>query len=223
MITETSLKNGVLTIFVGDTHKITMTCDSIIKIDECANNTCLDTPHCQCDDCNFELNAAAIAEQNRIADQIASEEKSIPKPIIRTASSYDNIELTVLLLLQEQMGLIQKPNPNDHIDSLGIDSLDAVEITMAFEEEFQIEIPDSAVEIFASENMLISDIINYIRVRINPESSTLNYHVDYMKGLRAGVSDRSEGNPSLYLAGDQLGADSARHASYIDGYICGFA
>ena len=32
------------------------------------------------------------------------------------------------------------------IDDLGADSLDTVELVMAFEEEFQIEIPDDAAE-----------------------------------------------------------------------------
>ena len=34
------------------------------------------------------------------------------------------------------------------IDDLGADSLDTVELVMAFEEEFGIEIPDDAAEIF---------------------------------------------------------------------------
>ena len=32
------------------------------------------------------------------------------------------------------------------IDDLGVDSLDTVELVMAFEEEFDIEIPDDAAE-----------------------------------------------------------------------------
>lgn len=34
----------------------------------------------------------------------------------------------------------------DFIDTLGADSLDFVELTMAFEEEFDVEIPDDAAE-----------------------------------------------------------------------------
>jgi acyl carrier protein len=44
------------------------------------------------------------------------------------------------------------------IDDLGADSLDTVELVMAFEEEFGIEIPDDAAE-----NILtVQDAINYI-------------------------------------------------------------
>tara|TARA_X000001036_G_C20593948_1_gene772041 strand:- start:23 stop:259 length:237 start_codon:yes stop_codon:yes gene_type:complete len=44
------------------------------------------------------------------------------------------------------------------IDDLGADSLDTVELVMAFEEDFQIEIPDSA----ASEMMTVGDAVSYI-------------------------------------------------------------
>ncbi len=44
------------------------------------------------------------------------------------------------------------------IDDLGADSLDTVELVMAFEEEFGIEIPDDAAE-----NILtVQDAINFI-------------------------------------------------------------
>ena len=44
------------------------------------------------------------------------------------------------------------------IDDLGADSLDTVELVMAFEEEFGIEIPDDAAE-----NILtVGDAINFI-------------------------------------------------------------
>ena len=38
-----------------------------------------------------------------------------------------------------------KPESN-FVDNLGMDSLDSVELVMAFEEEFKIEIPDDAAE-----------------------------------------------------------------------------
>jgi acyl carrier protein len=44
---------------------------------------------------------------------------------------------------------VDKANINDtsaFIDDLGADSLDTVELVMAFEEEFGIEIPDDAAE-----------------------------------------------------------------------------
>lgn len=44
------------------------------------------------------------------------------------------------------------------IDDLGADSLDIVELVMAFEEEFGVEIPDDAAEDIAT----VKDAISYI-------------------------------------------------------------
>ena len=44
------------------------------------------------------------------------------------------------------------------IDDLGADSLDIVELVMAFEEEFGVEIPDDAAEKIAT----VNDAIQYI-------------------------------------------------------------
>lgn len=44
------------------------------------------------------------------------------------------------------------------IDDLGADSLDQVELVMAFEEEFGIEIPDDVAEKIAS----VNDAVKYI-------------------------------------------------------------
>ncbi|MFO1145285.1 MAG: acyl carrier protein [Rhodospirillales bacterium] len=45
------------------------------------------------------------------------------------------------------------------IDDLGADSLDTVELVMAFEEEFGIEIPDEAAEKILS----VKDAVDYIK------------------------------------------------------------
>ena len=44
------------------------------------------------------------------------------------------------------------------IDDLGADSLDIVELIMAFEEEFNVEIPDEAAEKIKT----AQDVVNYI-------------------------------------------------------------
>jgi acyl carrier protein len=44
------------------------------------------------------------------------------------------------------------------IDDLGADSLDTVELVMAFEEEFSCEIPDDAAE----KIMTVQDAVNFI-------------------------------------------------------------
>ena len=45
------------------------------------------------------------------------------------------------------------------IEDLGADSLDTVELVMAFEEEFGIEVPDEAAEKLQA----VSDVISYIK------------------------------------------------------------
>ena len=49
------------------------------------------------------------------------------------------------------------------IKDLEADSLDAVEIIMAFEDEFDIEIPDEDAEKFEN----IGDIVKYIEAKLN--------------------------------------------------------
>ena len=44
------------------------------------------------------------------------------------------------------------------VDDLGADSLDQVELVMAFEEEFNIEIPDEAAE----KIVRVSDAVNFV-------------------------------------------------------------
>ena len=48
------------------------------------------------------------------------------------------------------------------IDDLGADSLDTVELVMAFEEEFGCEIPDDAAEKIQT----VGDAIKYIKERV---------------------------------------------------------
>ncbi|MDA0998160.1 MAG: acyl carrier protein [Proteobacteria bacterium] len=49
------------------------------------------------------------------------------------------------------------------IDDLGADSLDTVELVMAFEEEFEIEIPDDAAEKIQT----LKDAIDFIQSKSN--------------------------------------------------------
>ena len=48
------------------------------------------------------------------------------------------------------------------IDDLGADALDIVELSMAFEEEFEIEIPDDAAEKIKT----VRDAVDYIEKQI---------------------------------------------------------
>ncbi|MEE9281409.1 MAG: acyl carrier protein [Myxococcota bacterium] len=66
-------------------------------------------------------------------------------------------------IITDQLGVDREsltPEAN-LLDDLGADSLDVVELVMALEEEFGIEVPDDDVE-----NMrTIGDIIHYIETR----------------------------------------------------------
>ena len=63
-------------------------------------------------------------------------------------------------IVVEHLGVeAEKVNENaNFIDDLGADSLDTVELVMAFEEEFEIEIPDEDAE----EMQTVSDAIDYL-------------------------------------------------------------
>lgn len=58
------------------------------------------------------------------------------------------IEKTVTGIVCEQLGVAESEVNTDSsfVDDLGADSLDTVELVMAFEEEFEIEIPDEEAE-----------------------------------------------------------------------------
>ena len=52
--------------------------------------------------------------------------------------------------------------PASFIDDLGADSLDLVELVMAFEEEFNIEIPDDVQESIRT----VGDAVNHIKAHV---------------------------------------------------------
>ena len=72
----------------------------------------------------------------------------------------ENITEKVTEIIVEQLGVSAdqvKPESN-LIDDLGADSLDAVELVMAVEEEFGIEVPDEEAEKLRS----VGDIISHV-------------------------------------------------------------
>ena len=74
--------------------------------------------------------------------------------------SATNVETKVKGIIAEQLGVGEdeiKPE-SSFIDDLGADSLDIVELVMAFEEEFGVEIPDDAAEKITT----VKDAIDYI-------------------------------------------------------------
>ncbi|MBI2502219.1 MAG: acyl carrier protein [Candidatus Latescibacteria bacterium] len=71
-----------------------------------------------------------------------------------------SIEQRVKELVVEQLGVSQEQvTPQaSFVDDLGADSLDTVELVMAFEEEFGLDIPDEDAEKMAT----VSDAIKYL-------------------------------------------------------------
>ena len=67
----------------------------------------------------------------------------------------------VKAIIVEQLGVEEDSVTMEasFIDDLGADSLDLVELIMAFEEEFDIEIPDEEAEKITS----VTDAVNYIK------------------------------------------------------------
>ncbi|MBI1921103.1 MAG: acyl carrier protein [Geobacter sp.] len=71
-----------------------------------------------------------------------------------------SIDKRVKEIIAEQLGVDEGQVTNDasFMDDLGADSLDTVELVMALEEEFDIEIPDDDAEKIQS----VQDAIDYI-------------------------------------------------------------
>jgi acyl carrier protein len=75
-----------------------------------------------------------------------------------------SIEQRVKDIIVEQLGVEEdEVSPEaSFIDDLGADSLDTVELVMAFEEEFNIEIPDEDAEGIST----VQDAIDYIKKNV---------------------------------------------------------
>jgi acyl carrier protein len=60
----------------------------------------------------------------------------------------DNLVERVKKIVAEQLGVNEADikNESSFVDDLGADSLDTVELVMALEEEFELEIPDDQAE-----------------------------------------------------------------------------
>ena len=71
------------------------------------------------------------------------------------------VEERVKEIIVEQLGVEEdEVNPNaKFIEDLGADSLDTVELVMAFEEEFDLEIPDEDAEKITT----VGEAIQYIK------------------------------------------------------------
>ena len=76
-----------------------------------------------------------------------------------------NIEDRVKKIVVEHLGVEESKIQRDSkfIDDLGADSLDTVELVMAFEDEFGCEIPDDAAE----KIITLKDAVTYLSANSN--------------------------------------------------------
>ena len=79
-----------------------------------------------------------------------------------------SVDHRVKSIIVEQLGVddSQVDSKASFVDDLGADSLDIVELVMAFEEEFGIEIPDEEAEKIAT----VQDAITYIEAHAGPKA-----------------------------------------------------
>jgi acyl carrier protein len=84
-----------------------------------------------------------------------------PPPPKKTIDS--KVPETVRNIIVEQLGVdaVEVRYESRFVDDLGADSLDLVELVMAFEEEFGIEIPDEDAE----KMKRVGDLVEYLRKR----------------------------------------------------------
>ena len=75
-----------------------------------------------------------------------------------------DIEQRVKKIVAEQLGVAedQVTNEKSFVDDLGADSLDTVELVMALEDEFHIEIPDEDAEKITT----VQQAIDYVKAHV---------------------------------------------------------
>jgi acyl carrier protein len=75
-----------------------------------------------------------------------------------------DVAAKVVEIIVQQLGVdAEKVTPEaSFVDDLGADSLDVVELVMAFEEEFGVEIPEEAAEKIAT----VKDAVEFLKQRV---------------------------------------------------------
>jgi len=84
------------------------------------------------------------------------------------------VETQVKQIVVDHLGIDDSKvtSESKFIDDLGADSLDTVELVMAFEEKFGIEIPDDEVEIQVKQ--IVVDHLGIDNSKVNPESKFID-------------------------------------------------
>jgi acyl carrier protein len=98
----------------------------------------------------------------------APRKRDLKRVLVNTKEGYEKmstVEQQVKAIVAEQLGVKaeQVTNAASFVDDLGADSLDTVELVMALEEEFEIEIPDEDAEKITT----VQQAIDYISERRN--------------------------------------------------------
>jgi acyl carrier protein len=107
-----------------------------------------------------------IDNLNRDATNTANRQQGVNRPMTQSVAAarkedtMSDIADRVRKIIVEHLGVDEAKVTNNasFIDDLGADSLDTVELVMAFEEHFGIEIPDDAAE----KILLVQDAVDYI-------------------------------------------------------------
>ena len=95
-------------------------------------------------------------------------------------STFDRVKKIVV----DQLGVSEADVTIDStfIDDLGADSLDIVELIMAFEEEFDIEIPDDAAEKIKT----VKNAVDYIDSQ-REGACAFQHHIGSRRGIPSGM------------------------------------
>jgi acyl carrier protein len=108
----------------------------------------------------YENAAFAAAQQPSVPGERGQASKSSLQPTILKGKPMNDVAERVKKIIVEHLGVEESKVVENasFIDDLGADSLDTVELVMAFEEEFGIEIPDDAAETIQT----VGDAVKFI-------------------------------------------------------------
>jgi len=139
----------------------------------------------------------------------------------------ENIWSQIRDLTHEQLygdlGVNPEIKLTDKIHSCGLDSLDGVELLMAMEEIFQIDISDSEAEkVENNKELTFAQVVSYIIQQMVLQRVPNSNNNHFVEGFVAGANDMIDNNPARYLEGDVDAADSDNHVLYIAGYRAGY-
>ena len=193
----------------------------------------------QCGNCSDECHCAEedkkelLAQSTTVSEREADGMLPSPEPISKTGDlsglNSDTIRRAVGIIASQVQLKVTDILPDTKMSDsiLMLDSLDGIELVMALEEEFNIEIPDEDAE--KATSATVADICKYIEGQLEADcarTATPLAHADpsYAQGHKDGSADRVRmmGSPK-WLAGDETGADSQPHAQYILGYVAGYS